>query len=307
MGAMSPSEAALATFLTQVGLAYQGTPGAVAGRVMPRVGTDQQAGAFPVFNRADWLRAVGATGKAPGEKPRSFPYTMSSTSYYCRGYQAGENVNVELLDGSDPLDILARSTEHVIDILNTDFEVRASRALWAGVGSSATITLAASTTAVASVAAIARQAIISTTGLAPNRVIIPAATYDLMNSHPDVTRQAVGSNGRERLGSIFDVAPENILVPTIVANFGQDGVTSYAAVWSTSILVCYAADQPGPNQASFAYQLHWNQGRVSQTVPSGAIQVATTRDQEAGTIRVWARAYAHELVTCPELGFLITV
>jgi hypothetical protein len=80
---------------------------------------------------------------------------------------------------------------------------------------------------------------------------------------------------------------------------------SYAAVWSTNVVFCYVAPTATANTATFMTQLWWNGPHVSTNGPPGAWNVKAVPDAEKGTYRVYARGYSCELITAPELGFLV--
>lgn len=299
MGAYTPEAVALNSLLTQYGIGYRSV-GLVGTALCPRVPVPQQFGSYPIFLKDNWLRPINAN-KAPGEKPRATSFTMSATSYATNGYQVAEVINSELLDTADPVNMLARSAEHILDTWNIAQEIRIRDAAWTNVGSTASMTGGAS---VASAAAIAQNALVQTTGLRANVAVVPIQTFNQLNTRADVQAHGIGANARERMASILGV--DTLLIPSGVYNAGQESqANAITSIWSTSILFCYVPVAAGPNVPSYLVSVFWNGPKVTGTTPAGAIQIATTNDVEQGVWRTWCRAYTQEICTARELGFLV--
>lgn len=305
---MTPPEAALNVLLSQYQYGYR-VAGVCGQRIVTRFDTNQQFGTIGLYTRATHLRPQ-STLHVPGEKAKSGSFEMSLTSYQCVGYQHGQTITAELMDGVE-IDTLMRATDRVSDALALDFELRVRDRCFTSVDSTLTLTGAGAFTAplssyVGSAAAWAHAAIVAQTGLTGTHVVMPQATYSVLLNHPEVVKHGTGANAHERLASIFQVEPANLLVPTCVFNAANEGqAPAYAPVWSSCILVAHVADAPSAMTPTFLAHIFWHGPRIGPSMPAGGVPIQAKRDDENFTWRVFGRYYSDERVACPELGALI--
>lgn len=305
MAGVTPQDVLINGFLTDYSLVYR-TPGLVAQRLFPVVPTDRQFGTIAVWNKEQWLRAA-STAHAPGESPKQSKATITTVSYFCPQYAFGAALEHELQDNSDIPSVYEAHAGMVLDRLNVDFEIRAARTAFSGVGSSLVLSGAGAFSALTSSSPtsafnLAAEAIRASTGYRPNLWIVPQPVINILSVHPEIGGKASG-NFLDKLAGQLQCDRDQIAIPTARPLNSQEGQPqTYFELWSSNIIAAYVSPA-APFTASFAGAIRWR-GRDSKGGPPG-ITMWQREDGEAKVTNVFGRYAQMEAILQPELGFLI--
>ena len=312
MPATSHNDYHVDTLLTNMLIGYR-PMGFVGQDIFPVLPVMKESDLIAQIQRGDWFR-VDDTLRAPATRPKEGTWTVSSQRYSCVNYAFATKVPYETLDNTDaPHDVRARAGEFVTDKLTLDHEVRVVNRVVAGVGSTTTLTGVNAWSDYANSQPlddvdVAKEAIRSTTGMAPNVCVIAHKTWLKLRRHPDVIRAIYpgagvgGTASPEQFANLIGVG--RVLLPMAIRNTGAEGAAdAYSDVWSSYFVLAHVAN-PGLMVATFGTTFRWTGQNIGGGGP-GAFQVERRRDDDLKCEWVRAGYYQDEKIIAPELGFMI--
>jgi hypothetical protein len=310
MPSVDPRETFTNQYLSDVALTYR-APGAIGYRIFPAKGVPHQIGTVIGFDKVQWLRGA-STQHNYGESPKTSLPATTVFSFNCQGYAHGAILHNELWDNSD-IDVLGRLTENVLDRLTYDYETRCVSKVFTNVGTTFAAPVAftvqsgnVGTSCPISYFNVLIETVRATTGLRPNTFVIPQQVMNVLQTHPDIRANGIGDTTQERLASILQIDPANLLIPTLRILTNQEGQpNTFADVWSTCVLAAYI-EPASPSMRSFGLTFRFPGPGKGFSGPPPATEVFQVPDAESGRTVLYCRFYSDERVTVPELGALLT-
>jgi len=309
MPSLDPRDVALNKYLADYVLAYR-PQGLIGPRLFPVQSVPNQSGTFASIVKDQTMRPA-STLHNPGEEPKTSLVTLTTTSYYCQGYRYGAEAVYEF-DTSD-FAVIDRLTDATLDRISFDQEMRCVTKIFTGVGSSLTAPVAftvqsgnVNTSCPTSYFNVAIEAVRATSGLKPNIVVCPQQVFNVLMHHPDIRANGVGNTAVERLASVCQVAPENLLIPYARVLTNQEGqANTFFDVWSTNMLFAYVSPS-GPSTATFATAFRWKGPGQGFDDGPPSLRAWLSRDDEKGTTCIYAGYYQDERIVDASLCFLLT-
>lgn len=298
--------------LTNVSVAYfQEQEAYIADKVFPTIPVEHQTDQYFVWKKDDFFRDE-AQERADAAESAGSGFNLSTQSYSARVYALHKDIGPQVRANADPaVDIDVTTTQVLMQKLLIKRERKFASSflttgLWNLNGGGDVVGTSGGTPGGYTPAywnddgngdpftdiAAAQTTILQNTGYMPNRLVLSWPVYQALRKHPLVidrikyTSQPDAKNVTpQMLADLFDV--DQCLIARSVYNSAQEGVTgSYSFVVGKHALLCYAAENPGLNQASAGYTFAWRGFtglndlgiRVSQ-IPMDWLGTGTVRDE----------------------------
>lgn len=286
----------------------------IGAQLFPIVDVRKQSDKYYTITKNSWLRTPSSTLRSPKDSPRRVEFDVSSDSYFADNYAlASENAHEVLANADDPIQLRARTTRFLVDMLMRDQEVRIANQVTSisNIGSGVSLTGAnkwsdyTGSDPVADVTT-GHAFIRSNTGLLANTALMDFDTYQMVRRHPvllDMYKYTQGGlvNDAE-LKSVFKV--DNILVSNAIRNAALEGGTaSLVNIWGNNCLLCHVNKTPtGLRTATFGLAFRW----LSPDLPAPwGVRVYNDPDPGKKVEIVEAGYYQDEKMIAPQLAYLV--
>jgi len=286
----------------------------IAPQLFPVVDVRKQSDKYYTIVKNSWLRRPSTTLRAPKTSPFAVEFDVSSDSYFADNYALkSENAFEVLANADDPVDLRARTTRYLVEMLMRDQEVRIANQVTSITNIGSGVVLAGadkwsnyiSSDPVSDVTT-AHSFIRSNTGLLPNTAIMDYDTYQILRRHPvllDMYKYTQGGlvNDAE-LREVLKVP--NILVSNAIWNNNLENATaSLINIWGNNMLLCYVTPQPiGLRTQTFGLAFRW----LSPDLPAPwGTRVYPDPDPGKKTEITEVGYYQDEKIVAPQLAYLI--
>ena len=286
----------------------------IGSQLFPVVDVRKQSDLYYTIAKNSWLRVPSTTLRAPKTSPGRVEFEVSSDAYYAANYAlASENAHEVIANADDPIQLRARTTRFLVDMLMRDQENRIANKVTSitNIGSGALLTGGAkwsnyvSSDPVADVTT-GHAFIRANTGLLANTALMDFDTYQTVRRHPvllDMYKYTQGGlvNDAE-LKSVFRV--DNILVSNAIRNAALENATaSLVNIWGNNFLLCHVSQNPtGMRTATFGLAFRW----LSPDLPAPwGVRVYNDADPGKKVEIVEASYYQAEKIVAPQLAYLV--
>lgn len=240
----------------------------VGQQLFPVVDVRKQSDKYYTINKDSWLRIPSSTLRSPKQSPTRVEFDVSSDSYFADNFAlASENAHEVLANADDPIQLRARTTRYLVDMLMRDQEVRIANLCTSITNIGSGVVLAGSnkwsnylgSDPIADVTT-GHAFIRSQTGLRANTAVMDADTYQIVRRHPvllDMYKYTQGGlvNDTE-LREVFRV--ERLIVSDAIRNTAVEGAAFASAnIWGNNFLLCHVAPATGVRTATFGLSFRW--------------------------------------------------
>lgn len=283
-------------------------------QLFPVVDVRKQSDKYYTITKNSWLRVPSTTLRSPKTPPARVEFDVSSDSYFADNYAlASENAHEVLANADDPIQLRARTTRFLVDMLMRDQEVRVANLVTSisNIGSGVALAGAAkwsnyiSSDPVADITtghAFIRQ----NTGLLANTMLMDFDSYQTVRRHPvllDMYKYTQGGlvNDAE-LKSVFKV--DRILISNAIRNAALENATaSLVNIWGNNCLLCYVQPSPtGLRTATFGLAFRW----LNPELPAPwGVRVYNDPDPGKKTEILEAGYYQDEKIVAAQLAYLV--
>lgn len=283
-------------------------------QLFPLVDVRKQSDKYYTITKNSWLRTPSSTLRAPKTPSARVEFDVSSDSYYAHNYALGsENSHESIANADDPIQLRARTTRFLVDMLMRDQEVRVANQVTSitNIGSGVSLTGTnrwsqyVSSDPVADVTtghAFIRQ----NTGLIANTALMDFDTYQTVRRHPvllDMYKYTQGGlvNDAE-LQAVFSVG--RILVSKSIRNAAAEGATaSLVNIWGNNFLLCHVSPAAtGLRTQTFGLAFRWLNPDLQAP---WAVRVWNDPDPSKKTEITEAAYYQDEKIVAPQLAYLV--
>ena len=266
--------------LTNISVAFQQVDrNYIAGSVFPQVPVNRQGDLYYKYVMDDWFRSMAGV-RAPATESPGAGWDITSDQYYANVYAVHKDVDDQTRANADTVFDMDRDATQFVTtnlLLKRDLLFYSSfmgTGIWTGGTGGATDQAGVVSGPTANqfiqfdqagsdpVNVIAKQALSMQrqTGMSPNTMVVgPSVLLALRNHAAILDRIKYTQRGivtTDLLASLFDV--DTILVTNAVQNTAQKGQTlNMSFLADKSILLCYAAPNPGLMQPSAGYIFTW--------------------------------------------------
>lgn len=306
------------TPLTNVAVqAFLSSQNYIAPDILPVVTVDKQSNKYYVLDRDSWLMMPATTRRAPKVAPRRVDWKISSDSFYCENFALAHEMAQEDLANADlALDVRARSTEFVSEMLLRDYEQRVATMFTNTANFNASVVVSGATgwTSIDSADIMAQvqsghSYIRGMTGQRANTLITDYDSYVLMRRNSRLTNlfkytDVQGMLDDNQLTSILQV--DRIVVGDAIKNTAGlkagTSVFSSANIWGGNAILCYLAPATTLKAITFAAAFRWTPAGMP-----GPFAVYRYPDPDPGkkVEVVEVGYYQDEKVLAKDLGYLI--
>lgn len=306
--------------LTQISVAYmQDEQDFIADKVFPKIPVDHQTDKYWIFSKEYFFRSQ-AKLRAPGTPAAQGGIGLTTGTYSCDVYAFAEVIPDQVRSNADEsLDLDMAMTLNIsrqlLLIKEQKFsEVAFTKANWATsvVGNATAATgkfVFWSDYTNSDPAADIRQlrmTVKKKTGIAPNTLVLPEATFETVRLHPKIrdiykytTNQVVTE---DMLAKVFGV--DNLYISKAVVTSSEEGLddpTKYDWINKNSALLCFTTKSPAKMTPTAAYQFCWKHvgGGTGDTV------IKTFRDDYRESDRIEGQNSFKFEVICSDLGVVL--
>lgn len=312
--ALSPKDVHIDVPLSNIAVEAFATGDFLGMKLFPVVDVRKQSDKYYTITRNSWLRTPSTTLRAPKESPRRVEFDVSSDSYFSDNYAlASENAHEVIANADDPIQLRARTTRFLVDMLMRDQEVRIANLVTSISNIGSGVALAGgnkwsnyvSSDPVADVTT-GHAFIRSNTGLIANTALMDWDTYQTVRRHPvllDMYKYTQGGlvNDAE-LKAVFKV--EEILVSNAIRNAAQENATaSLVNIWGNNLLLAHVSQNPtGMRTATFGLAFRW----LNPELPAPwGVRVYDDPDPGKKVEITEASYYQDEKIVAAQLAYLV--
>ena len=287
----------------------------IGAQLFPNVDVRKQSDKYYTIDKDSWLRVPSSTLRAPKTSPGRVEFQVSSDSYYASNHAlASENAHEVIANADDPIQLRARTTRFLVDMLMRGKELRIAQLVTSITNIGSGVVLSGgnlwsnyvSSDPVADVTtghAFIRQ----NTGLRANTALMDTDTYQTLRRHPvllDMYKYTQGGMVNDaELKSVFMV--EKILVSDSIRNAAVENATaSLVNIWGNNFLLCHVNPAPtGMRTATFGLSFRW----LNPELPAPwATRVYNDPDPGKKVEIVETGYYESEKIVAPELAYCIS-
>lgn len=304
--------------LTNISVAYmQKAENFIADKVFPVVPVDKKSNKFFTYTKNDWFRDE-AQRRAPGTESAGGGYNLSTDTYSCDVWAFHKDVDDQTLANSDtPLSPLREASEFVTRRLLLRREVQfVTDYLTTGVwgtdvtGVSGTPSTGefkqwsdyANSDPIEDIEG-AKEAILSTTGMEGNTLVLGYQVFRKLKNHPDIVDRYKYTTSsvitEDMMARLFGV--DRILVAKSVKATNAEGATgAYAFNVGKIATLMHVAPNPGLLTPSAGYIFGWTgvSGGLGQTIGTSNFRMEWLK-----AARVEAEVAFDNKVIAADLGY----
>lgn len=266
MAQPTPSGVHIDAALTNISVAYiQSRTNFIASRVFPRVPVSKQTDKYFTYTKNDWFRDE-AELRPPATESAGSGFGLSTGDYSCDVFAIHKDLDDQTLANADaPLNLEAAAAEFVAQRMLLRHEIEWADAffttgVWATDNTSATDWDNYTTSTPLLDVETGRGAILSTTGMLANTLVLGYDVYAALKNHPDfVDRISPTSSevvSQQIMARLFEV--DQIYVARAVKATNNEGETAaYGFVQGDNALLCYVPPSPNLLTPSAGYTFEW--------------------------------------------------
>lgn len=266
MAQPTPGDVHVNAPLTNVSIAYlQKRSAFIADKMFPNLPVMKQSDRYYSYPKGNWFRTE-ARVRAPGSESAGSGWTVDNTpNYFAPVVAVHKDVDDQIRANADAaIDVDRDAAEWVTQqlLLKRDLDFKSKyfgAGIWSADVTPAVLWDAAGSTPIDDLSA-QIQAIQSTTGFKPNKLLLGAPVWYVLKNHPDFldrikyTQRAVV--GLDLLAQVLEL--DEILVGEAVQNTAIEGAAdAMSFVYGKHALLCYAAPAPSLLQPSAGYTFSW--------------------------------------------------
>lgn len=283
-------------------------------QLFPVVDVRKQSDKYYTITKDSWLRTPSTALRSPKQAPQRVEFDVSSDSYFADNFAlASDNAHEVIANADDPIQLRARTTRFLVDMLMRDQEKRIANQCTSisNVGSGVVLSGAnkwsnyLSSDPVADVTT-GHAFIRSNTGLLANTMLMDFDTYQTVRRHPvmlDMYKYTQGGlvNDAE-LKSVFKV--DRLLVSNAIHNTAVENATAVLAnIWGNNCLLMHIEPQTGMRTATFGLAFRW----LNPELPTPwAVRVYNDPDPGKRVEVIEAGYYQDEKIVARQLAYAIT-
>jgi len=304
--------------LTNISVAYiQKQENFIADKVFPVVPVDKKSDKYFTYNKNDWFRDE-AQRRADATESAGSGYSLNTGSYSADVWAFHKDIGDQTIANADaPLNPLREATEFVTSRLMLRKELQFvtdffTTSIWGtdvtGVAGTPTTGQTkqwsdyTSSDPINDIEA-AKSVILSTTGLAPNTLVLGYEVFRQLKNHPDLVDRIKYTSSQtiteDMLARMFDL--DRVLVAKAVKATNNEGATAaYGFAYGKAALLCHVASAPGLLTPSAGYTFSWT--GVSGGIGSN-IGVRSFRMESLKAERVEAEMAFDNKVIGTDLGY----
>lgn len=311
---LSPRDVHIDVPLSNIAVEAFSTGDFIGPQLFPIVDVRKQSDKYYTITRASWLRTPSTTLRAPKTSPARVEFDVSSDSYFADNYALGsDNAHEVLANADDPIQLRARTTRFLVDMLMRDQEVRIATQVTSITNVGSGVVLAGGAkwsdylssdpiSDVTTAAAFIRQ----NTGLLPNTMVLDYDTHQILRRHPtllDMYKYTQGGMVNDaELMSVFKV--NRILIGNAIRNAApENAAASMVNIWGNNCLLCHVTPTPtGLRTATFGLGFRW----LNPELPAPwGVRVYNDPDPGKKTEITEAGYYQDEKIVAAQLAYLI--
>ena len=287
----------------------------IGAQLFPNVDVRKQSDKYYTIDKNSWLRVPTSTLRAPKTPPGRVEFQVSSDSYFADNHAlASENAHEVIANADDPIQLRARTTRFLVDMLMRGKELRIAQLVTSitNIGSGVVLsgaTLWSNYVASDPIADVTtgHAFIRQNTGLRANTALMDADTHKVLRRHPvllDMYKYTQGGlvNDAE-LKAVLEV--DRILVSDSIRNAALENATaSLVNIWGNNFLLCHVNPNPtGMRTATFGLSFRW----FNPELPAPwAVRVYDDPDPGKKIEVVEAGYYEDEKVVASQLAYCIS-
>lgn len=244
--------------------------GRIAAMIAPIVQVANKSDLFPVWSRADALRAENDL-RAPDTEANKITMGYSTDTYLARNYALKSAITIEDRANADPVfvqGIINGRTRAVTNKLSMRWEIRVAGIVnsTSNVGSSAGVSsewdASASSDPIGNIQT-AMDNVQDLTGTRPNRATMGLDAWRSLRRNDQILDRIFGSTRAQGNPTIQQVAGlmelDEILVGAAYRNTAEEPqAETLAKIWGDNVTVYYAPSAPSIEEPSFMYSFRWN-------------------------------------------------
>lgn len=311
--ALSPKDVHIDVPLSNIAVEAFSTGDFIGMKLFPTVDVRKQSDKYYTITRNSWLRIPSTTLRSPKESPRRVEFDVSSDSYFADNYSlATENPHEVIANADDPIQLRARSTRFLVDMLMRDRERRIANLVTSisNIGSGVQLTGGnrwsnyVSSDPLADVTT-GHAFIRSNTGLVANVGLCDWDTYQTVRRHPvllDMYKYTQGGlvNDAE-IKAAFKI--DQLLVSNAILNTAVENATATLAnIWGNNFLLAHVAPPVGMRTATFGLAFQWQHPELPAP---WTVRVYDDPDPGKKTEIVEASYYVDEKVVAAQLAYCV--
>jgi hypothetical protein len=302
--------------LTMLSIAYMNEPGAyIADEAFPVIPVPKQSNKIAQYDKDYWFRDE-AKLRAPGTETYGSGYAVTtSATYFAENYGFHDDIPDEMRENYDqPFDPDNDATLLVTEKLKLKREVAFATdffttGIWTPTGSDTDFSAAgyyqwddyANSDPIGNVEA-GREAIYSTTGRDPNKLILGRAVWSKLKHHPDLierikyTQKAILTT--ELVASLLEI--DKIMVGKAIKAAVAEGqaTQTYSYIFGKNALMLYTPPKPGLRVPSAGYTFHWNKF-------GGISYIRRIRDEKGQYDRIEGHTFFDQKYIGQDLGYFM--
>jgi hypothetical protein len=307
--------------LTNISVAYiQKQENFIADKVFPVVPVDKKSDKYFTYTKNDWFRDE-AQRRADATESAGSGYSLNTGSYSADVWAFHKDIGDQTIANADaPLNPLREATEFVTSRLMLRRELQwvsdfFTTGVWstditgvAGTPSSGQTKQWSDYTSSDPINDIeaAKSAILSTTGMSPNTLVLGYEVFRQLKNHPDLVDRIKYTSSQtiteDMLARMFDL--DRVLVAKAVKATNNEGATAaYSFAYGKGALLAHVASAPGLLTPSAGYTFSWT--GVSGGIGSN-IGVRSFRMESLKAERVEAEMAFDNKVIGADLGYFWT-
>ncbi len=298
--------------LSEIAIGYLQEIGEVADAVAPVVEVSKQSDAYYIWSKADFFR-IPDTKLERKSRPKAVEFSVSSATYFARGYALMAQLPYEDIGNADEaLELETSHTKLIVNQLYRDYENRIATLCTCGtnLGSYAQLSGTKLWTDYANSDPIGdvksgTSFIQGITGFSPNIMIVGYKVHQAVIQHPDIidrikyTARATEAEITNALADIFGV--ERYIVADGLKNTGKEGTSaSYTHIWGNNVFLCYRPNAPGRMVPAFMYTFRWKVPKLP-----GAFEVRKRDNDDIRCREIECYLYQDEKIVGADLGYVI--
>lgn len=299
--------------LTNISIAFlQDQTRFIARRVFPTVPVKKQSDRYFLYDKKQWFRS-DARERAPGTESAGSGFTIDNTpNYFAAVWALHNDVDDQVRANADnPIQPDRDATEFVTRgiMLRQELEWKAkyfTTSVWIGSTTGGDITpgtlwSAGGSTPIEDMRA-QMQAVDIKTGFTPNKLILGAEVWTVLQDHPDFQERIkytqTGIMTTDLLASILEI-DEVLVAKAIEDTAGEGAASAHAYVFGKDALLVYASKRPGIKVPSAGYTFAWT-GLLGSNAEG--MTMSRFRMDALKSDRVEGEAAYDQKIVAPELG-----
>jgi hypothetical protein len=304
--------------LTNISVAYmQREENFIADKVFPLVPVDKRSNKFFTYTKNDWFRDE-AQRRAPGTESAGGGFNLSTDTYSCDVFAFHKDVDDQTMMNADaPLSPLREASEFITRRLMLRREVQfVSDFLTTGVWATDVAGVSSSPSSgqfyqwsdytnsdpIEDIEA-GKSTILSTTGMAPNTLVLGYDAFRKLRNHPDIVDRFKYTSSNviteELMAPLFGV--DRIHVAKSVKATNAEGQTgAYAFTVGKIACLMHVAPNPGLLTPSAGYIFGWTgvSGGLGSTIGTSSFRMESLK-----STRVEAEVAFDNKVVASDLGY----